>query len=523
MASMQTNIRTKGSASCVEHRKKKVVIECKRCDMLICLTCSVTSHNGHDMVELSDVLPQKKRVLTHFIDEAEKNTLNEVQHDMENTDKKLADLADHYDDLIKNIEQQGISCKKIIENIVASFVSTCKDEKMECMSLLNCHKTKLQERYSTLIRLIEECKRVLQSGNNVEVYDEVIDVGRNSVKLESPVLKTTKFSPNNSSKDLLRTAIGMLCVESLSSAPEVLDRDLNESKATMKDDSIMLHHSSTQTTNPKERSRLQFKTSVSGSDTILSLCPTPSGDVWVLRSSSPRKVELFDANGFIKNSVVLDYTITSIGLSPVSSSLWLSCGQKNLIYRLATPSSEPLQKFRTRDSPTSICVRTKTIMVTSEQTITIYDSTGTILFEYHAQQPIRCAPTECPVTGHIAFVAETKAFGGMLSTGQYTISILHSTFAYMTSIDISLGLGNPLSASSRLSVVYDHSGNLVVLDKARRKIDLLDGNGKYLKTIQVLPDVIAVRGGSLWTAGPQGDLHTIDYEDAGDVEDNRVN
>lgn len=78
----QVCVRQKGDSRCAKHRTKEVQIYCLDCDELICISCSISTHNGHSQKELDEIIPQKRAELQSVISETERITLHQLKHNI---------------------------------------------------------------------------------------------------------------------------------------------------------------------------------------------------------------------------------------------------------------------------------------------------------------------------------------------------------------------------------------------------------------------------------------------------------
>lgn len=132
--------RPKGDPKCSVHRTKEVVLHCSDCNELICITCSISTHNGHRQVELTDITSREKSVLQDYINTTEKTTLLHIQQEIVSVESKITENDTDFEELEQKVKDHGEVCKKQIDTLTEEFVSKSVKFREENRDLLMKYK-----------------------------------------------------------------------------------------------------------------------------------------------------------------------------------------------------------------------------------------------------------------------------------------------------------------------------------------------------------------------------------------------
>ncbi|XP_069140367.1 uncharacterized protein [Argopecten irradians] len=479
----QMPVREKGNAKCFIHKQKDVVLYCSECDCLICITCSITDHHGHSLVELLDITIQKKAVLSDCITSTENNILVRLKTELRSVENMLTQNESDFEDIDKHIKQQGADCKNIVDIIIQEFLSESGKFRDQNKKLLLKYKEELEQRFKILSDKLETVKHVLQSGSFVQVYDEASCVSDFVPKLPTdPVLYDVEFRPRELVIDQLKLILGQL-------------------STTTSQSQVQLH--------------FQHKSEVT------SICPSPSG-MWLSNSSS-NEMQLVDFKGRIQQKIKHTSAISCCTLSPKTNCVWFSCEDDTSIYEVLAGTKYPVRRFTTDSSPLCICIsKSEHVVVGSHNEITIYTTEGQKVvstFVNIDQQGIEYVESgsisQCPVIDNYAVLRRYNSdddawFGNIILYDQE----LRFKFIY-----------NGTGTDFPCSAVYDSRGNLVV-STSNNAVQLVTGTGQYVRTIHTEKKRITTIGlqsdDVLWISavaekkrmlfrGKKSDIKTVKY------------
>ncbi|XP_021357778.1 uncharacterized protein LOC110453237 [Mizuhopecten yessoensis] len=460
----QIPIRRKGNTKCSVHKTKDVILHCTDCSILVCLSCSISTHSGHTLTEISDIAPQKKDVLQDFIHDIENNKLIQLQNEMQSIENKILENDTNFKDLGQQVKKQGQVCKKQIDVLTDEFVSICDSLERDNRDLLMKYKEELQQRYTSLLEQVRECKEILQTGTDILVYDSASDLSAEDIS-EAPVLHEADFHPCTLITDQLRKALGML---------NSFSRPLNTFSETIRSKEEFLDESVGLT---------KFKSPMDCS----SICPTTSG-AWLCDNDSD-ELMLVDAKGQIKQRIqYTDSNIMDISISQAGN-LWFCCRNNFSINEVPASSIVPITRFAVDAWPTCICISKEGNVVVGtkdmkEGKLSIYTTEGQLMLSTSAYKKGSVLGTpfsisECSVTGRFAVTSWEQKDDGTWSS---------YVRVYDQELKFRFDIGEngeeretEISSLCPWGAVYDSKGNLFVV--VNNDVKLMSGTGQYLKTI----------------------------------------
>ncbi|XP_069140368.1 uncharacterized protein [Argopecten irradians] len=447
--------RPKGDPKCSVHRTKEVVLHCSDCNELICITCSISTHNGHRQVELTDITSREKSVLQDYINTTEKTTLLHIQQEIVSVESKITENDTDFEELEQKVKDHGEACKKQIDTLTEEFVSKSVKFREENRDLLIKYKKELEERQTFLLEHMKECKQVLQQGTSIQVYDTTVNIPDNVSEFPAePTLCTVDFRPCQSMTEQMRTVWGILDISTLlASGVKLCEKTLDQ---------------------PVVRPKFQRPMECT------SISPGSSG-VW-LSDCESKEMLLVDVEGRIKQKTKHNGDIHSITLSPNSGNIWFCCVDDLSIYEVLSNGKELVKRITTNSLPERICIsKEENVIVGSGINITIYTTNGKVTATSSVSKELQKKGTvtpgsvsQCPVTSHIAV-----------------------TYMYQSKEDTSCGVLHVLNKDLILqfvyegtecdlprNTVYDSRGNLVVAT-FNKKVQLVSGTGHYIRTLHV--------------------------------------
>ncbi|XP_033738306.1 uncharacterized protein LOC117325910 [Pecten maximus] len=472
-------VRVKGSSKCAFHRNKDVLLHCSDCNILICLTCSLSTHQGHGLVELADITPQRKVVLQSFINNTEDNYLVRLQKEIDSIEKKLRENGDKFEECCRLVKQQGELCKQQIDVLIDEYVSTCNKLAEENRQMLIQYKDELKKRHTSILEQVKDCKEVLQTGNSVNVYDETSTVSTEALGFpDEPVLREVGFRPSGVVSEQLRNVLGILAT-SPSPVPEI--RTTSEDTSTQRSVEELPSNAVRHVATPKEEQptvSIEFRNSMLCS----SICPTASG-VWLSHRKS-RELLLVDFKGQQKQKIKNSDYIESIAISPKTNNVWfVAFGDHSFgdlsFNEVVTGSKSPIARFSVETSMDCFCVtREDNVVVCTSRKTKIYSREGRELHSgdlgknYTSPNSV----SECPVTSNLAVVYVK----GKDDEWRIKVVVRNKTLGFM--FDYSGDRSDGQSACYPWYVVYENRGNMLLVTLFGA-IELVSGTGQHLRTI----------------------------------------
>ncbi|XP_060079408.1 uncharacterized protein LOC132558815 [Ylistrum balloti] len=442
----QSAFRPKGQKTCIQHKEKQLDLYCEKCDQLICLTCLLSTHKGHDVCELSAITPQKKQHIKSFIDKTEQNDLKQVGEYISSVDTLLKDNTSNFEELSLKLKSQTDKIKQDLDLLTTQTLSVYKKMEEGNARLILKYKKDLETYNKQLKQQLQECKVTLQHGSHLEIYDTEYEIHTSLHLPVKPVLGTASFTPTTNTHHHLQLALGTVTTSGLSETKVV-----------------------------KEWKSPCY---------IGSLCPTTDGQVWT--SDYSGTLTLLNREGEVVQKVKHTTVIKDISLSPTTHTLWV-CDEENNIMELV--SGQLTNKFRTKEFPQCICVTASNhIILGMKKHICKFTTQGQMAVE--TGKPLVYTPvrmSECPVTHNVTVIdINSKTEGG---DGNQCVVVIDTDFqeVFVYRGDIpSTYKQTPQTGGVTFyprDVVYDSVGNLIIGDYNNYRVLLLSGGGEFLRII----------------------------------------
>ncbi|OWF51782.1 uncharacterized protein LOC110448629 [Mizuhopecten yessoensis] len=510
----QYHIRNKGSSRCPDHRDNDVVLLCQTCNVLICTSCSITSHKSHidSFLEISKIRNQHQNSLQDFVNEAEKIKIPKLNDQIISAREELSACQPKYKNISDNIKKQRDECRLELDKIMEDNLAICDKMERAETHLLHGHIVNLEVRLDTLVKLSSDCKQTLQTGNAVLVYDTVVDIKDRDFDIpQTTNTDMTEFTPGKDRQSHLEQAMGKwktpehlkteLATSGCSNQGPVVIPKLFESKGMQREILFKLCDSLTVI------SKFLYPFS------ITSICPTNEGRAW-LSDWATNTVKLINNKGQLVQKIQHNSDIQQISLDPATGRMWFCCTEEKTIHELST-SSTPVTRFTTKGLPFSLCVINDGQIVVGESGVKVcklvmYTADGRVLHtatvEASGFGPV-WSITQCAVTGNIAVASTTQISGDSSNPERSQLVVYNPTLQHLFQYR-GEGIKEQEEAISpeRFDpgiVVYDSKGNIVVTDRTRHTIELISGTGTYIKTLHVNKEQLGVigiqRGNVLWT------------------------
>ncbi|XP_069136702.1 uncharacterized protein [Argopecten irradians] len=375
------------------------------------------------------------------------------------------DNHSRFENLSQNLKDHTEKLKHDLDKLTAETLSVYQKMMEDNTKLIQKYKQDLELYGRQLRQQIQECKKVLQCGSRIQIYDtscEVHSLASHPVKL---ILATATFTPNIYPQGHLDLAIGK--VTTSWKAPSTDHQKLSPYQPGDKGKRAGM------------RKKLLTETKVVeewwSPCGILSICPTTDDQAWT--SDYSKALTLLGRKGTVVQEVTHMAGINDISLSPTTQSLW-ACDSKNNILELV--SGQLTHRFRTSKEANCICVTLSNhVIVGMPKHISKYTTQGKMVPTKRSARtgkptvyiPFRIA--ECPVTNNIAVIDE-----GDQSHGAQHVVVMDTDFTelFVYRGDIP-GYFNPFG------VQYDSVGNIIIADHEECRIMLVSGIGELLRIL----------------------------------------
>ncbi|XP_062602493.1 E3 ubiquitin-protein ligase TRIM36-like [Saccostrea cucullata] len=196
---------------CTIHPTKSCELQCKECNIPVCLLCSVSiQHKNHDLLVLSEMLDAKKESLTNDTKEIENNLLPTYESLAMDIETQMTSLDGDYVNLTELVTKHGEEWHKEIDRIVDEMKKEINEMKDKHKSILKQHLCKIKETQSlmdqTLLTLkeIEESNKVILA---LEYTPKIKEFGKLLPKVQ---ISIPKFTTGNLNREQIYKLFGSL-------------------------------------------------------------------------------------------------------------------------------------------------------------------------------------------------------------------------------------------------------------------------------------------------------------------------
>ena len=189
---MSSVSRTRGQLNCLLHPKKRVVVQCQKCNILICQTCVLNEHLGHTGREIEEVAEVKYRHIDDFITKVEGTTIPKIRQNIQDAelDSRIKE-EDLNSKINKAYEHEKYLHKLVIDNRIKTVTRLTSEITTIHKNLTN-FQAKSVQLAGQLETSVSDCKDAKRSDNDILIIDEANEVDQ--LDIESvPVY--TKISP----------------------------------------------------------------------------------------------------------------------------------------------------------------------------------------------------------------------------------------------------------------------------------------------------------------------------------------
>ncbi|XP_069130930.1 uncharacterized protein [Argopecten irradians] len=224
---------------------------------------------------------------------------------------------------------------------------------------------------------------------------------------------------------------------------------------------------------------------------INSICPNYDGNA-ICGSKFGNKLVVYGPNGdtlkFIGSRIL--ETISGISISPLDHCLWLCVNEDCSMVKVDHEGEMAIQ-FHTEQNPWCLCVtRDGRVVVGFVDSIASYSMEGKKIKEVFkdksgkkiVSQPQRI--TECPVSHNLAVL--DKGWNLLTKDKPYIVILnrtLHLLYRYNGTM---VAPGTKATASPSFQprdVIYDTDGQLLIANKSKKSIDVINEKGEHLRTL----------------------------------------
>ncbi|XP_060063050.1 uncharacterized protein LOC132543547 [Ylistrum balloti] len=524
----QIVVRGQGHNTCVYHRQFVLEWFCKTCCHVICARCISTTHSGHVFIQLSEETPKHHSKIKAFVNDTEKNTLVQLQQEIKSTEHDLQKHLSHFETVAAKVQEQGERLKEEIDVLISQALSQLKHVEEDNTRLILKYRIELETKLETLKQQTEECKKSLQSGTDIMLFDIACGLQNHNTKPAKPCLGDASFYPTLSLNKFLLQAMGKLVVTS----PQQSQEKASEGLVTLGMPGIKLSSKEIQTDVgsgdrwaisqfPKVERRgkiFVFKGNLESEEfpedlrtalgppiadiskdcqeakvlmkwkspcDITSICPASGCGMWT--SDNSTTVTLMSNQGRIEKQIENPASVRDISTSPTTHTLWACSHTDNSVTELECGAL--ICRFKTSDIPKCICVtKDDHVLVGMKNKIVKYERGGETIDTVTTTQygkPLVCTPwkiSQCPDSENVAVVDGDKVIDGGKDQPHIAVMNKHLQLIYR----YGRPQHNDMTARrpfDPFDVAYDSLGQIIIADRVNHSIHLLSGTGKYLRRL----------------------------------------
>nr|XP_034304699.1 uncharacterized protein LOC117680601 [Crassostrea gigas]XP_034304700.1 uncharacterized protein LOC117680601 [Crassostrea gigas]XP_034304701.1 uncharacterized protein LOC117680601 [Crassostrea gigas]XP_034304703.1 uncharacterized protein LOC117680601 [Crassostrea gigas]XP_034304704.1 uncharacterized protein LOC117680601 [Crassostrea gigas] len=201
---------------CPKHSSNISVLYCKQCNIPICTTClSSEEHSGHQFIEISKTMDNKKEMIQKDLQELEKSIYPKYQEIASIIPVQKSALSENSQKLTTEIDKHGEDLHREINTIIRNMKSNVKETETKHLAVLDKQEDEIKHTISEITQTITELKTLLDSSDvsRVSAYKSRNDEFRRlPPKL---TVSLPSFTPQKINKEQLYQQFGSLSASSI--------------------------------------------------------------------------------------------------------------------------------------------------------------------------------------------------------------------------------------------------------------------------------------------------------------------
>ncbi|XP_061179118.1 E3 ubiquitin-protein ligase TRIM71-like [Saccostrea echinata] len=154
---------------CTIHSNQRCEAHCRQCDVHVCLKCILSSHSGHNIVEIQEIFKEKKKEIVKENQEIESTIIPNYKKKMNDIGIKISTTTAKFDELEKETEKHRKLWHQEVDNIFNKLDSLIKSMKENYLTPLKSHQSKLKNLIPDMIQTVEQNKEILKTNRVSEV------------------------------------------------------------------------------------------------------------------------------------------------------------------------------------------------------------------------------------------------------------------------------------------------------------------------------------------------------------------
>lgn len=186
-------------SKCRVHKNEVYQRYCDDCKCLICFECSVSEHNGHSFVKITDAVQQEKEFIKSNIERLKTEQLSTLKTDL----KKIKEIQLKYkrdlEEAVHEIRKQGDDLKRGVDEICQELENVIQKQCKEDEHILNVLEKELSKKVTdveALIKLLEQNFCSVSTLSVFQISEEVKQIFNKHQGMDIPLsLRPPMFIP----------------------------------------------------------------------------------------------------------------------------------------------------------------------------------------------------------------------------------------------------------------------------------------------------------------------------------------
>ncbi|XP_062616756.1 uncharacterized protein LOC134278455 [Saccostrea cucullata] len=156
---------------CEVHPNQRCEAYCQSCDVPVCIKCFLSNHKGHDAVELSNVVANKKEIIKKETKKLETVIIPKFQESEVNIRSKASKCSAKFDEIERETTKQRQFWHNEVDDFFDKLDPLIKSKKVEYMTILETHQRELTSLIPKMKKAVEKNKQILKTNRVSEVTD----------------------------------------------------------------------------------------------------------------------------------------------------------------------------------------------------------------------------------------------------------------------------------------------------------------------------------------------------------------
>lgn len=161
---------------CGSHSGQRCEAHCSRCNVPICMICVISTHNGHTIRLMNDVVSDLKSEIQHETRDIESNILPLYKEMKKNIEKDIGKSTQKFNSLESDAEKLRKSWQQEVDAIFNKFCSLIKSKRENHLTVLTSHQSLIENQ-------IQEMTKTVQQNNKLHQSNKVSEVTKHQSKL----------------------------------------------------------------------------------------------------------------------------------------------------------------------------------------------------------------------------------------------------------------------------------------------------------------------------------------------------